>query len=438
MQQDYLGFALELQRQYKDMAYLRIGFNNIFHVIDPELARQLLTQQAAHTIRWEKTSEIFAQSMGQSILVTHGQEWQRQRRLLSSGFSHKKVMGYARHMIDACQDSLQPLSQTSTQRIDIHAFMTDVTLDVIARALFGQAQPIDGRRVSQAIGALSKAGIEQIYRPITLPLWFPIPSLRKAHQAQAYLDQLLEQRIEQQRQELELHSQAVSNEDNLLNMLLLARDPEHPEQGLSPSEVRDQTMAIFQAGHETTATALTWWAGLMAQHPQVVSLVQAEIDAKLGTQLPDAQTMPSLHWLNATLKEAMRLYPPAAILFSRRTLKDITLGQYLIPKGSLVAITPAAIQRNPRWFDNADQFQPQRFMPTAPDIPKGAWMPFGAGPHACLGQHFAMLEMGIIAAMLLQRFELRWPTDQSWPEPEVTITMRPRSAMQIELRRRIA
>jgi cytochrome P450 len=356
LRQNYLGFTTNLQKHYPDITYFKIGFTQIVHIFNPEIARLFLTQNANQSMRWERTSEVFAQSMGQSILVTEGQEWQRQRRILTQGFSHKRVISYAKHMVDACLESIEKLSNPNTSKpIDTHEFMTDITLDVIVRALFGQTQPIDGRAVSNAIGVLSKTGYEQLFQPITLPLWFPLPSLRKAYQAQKSLDQLINLRIEQQRTELSKNL-SDTTQDTLLKMLLLTRDPEHPDQGLSAQEIRDQTMAIFQAGHETTASALTWWAGLIARHPSVAQLVQAEIDEKLGNQLPDAQTIPTLNWLNATLKEAMRLYPPAALLFTRRTLEDIPCGNYRIPKRTLVAITPAVIQRNSRWFEDADQF----------------------------------------------------------------------------------
>jgi len=219
-------------------------------------------------------------------------------------------------------------------------------------------------------------------------------------------------------------------------MLRQARDPEHPEQGLSAQELHDQTMVMFQAGHETTATAMTWWSGLIARHPEVAERIHAEVDAVLQGQTPTTATLQQLPWLQASLKEALRLYPPAAILFTRRALKELQVGPWTVPQGHLIAFTPYVIQRDARWFASPDDFEPERFLSGAPDIPRGAWMPFGTGPRVCMGQHFALLEMGLMAAMLMQRFRLEWPEGAQWPEGDLAVTLRPAQPIRLQLHQR--
>ena len=221
-------------------------------------------------------------------------------------------------------------------------------------------------------------------------------------------------------------------------MLRLARDPENPEQSLSAQELHDQTMVMFQAGHETTATAMTWWSGLIARHPDVAERIHAEVDAVLRGQTPTPATLQQMPWLQASLKEAMRLYPPAAVLMTRRAIKDVKVGPWTLPKGQLIAFTPFVIQRDPRWFESPSEFKPERFLPGAPDIPRGVWMPFGTGPRVCIGQHFALLEMGLIAAMLMQRFRLEWPGCEPWPEGDLAVTLRPAQAIRLKLHPRAA
>jgi cytochrome P450 len=224
--------------------------------------------------------------------------------------------------------------------------------------------------------------------------------------------------------------------EDLLTMLRLARDPEHPDQGLSAQELHDQTMVMFQAGHETSASALIWWSGLIAKHPDVGQRIHAEVDAVLQGYAPTPATLQQLPWLQASLKEAMRLYPPAAVLMARRACTDVTVGPWTLPKGDLIAFTPYVIQRDARWFDTPNAFKPERFLPGAPEIPRGAWIPFGTGPRVCIGQHFAMLEMGLIAAMLMQRFSLHWPETAAWPEGDYAITLRPATPMRLQLKSR--
>lgn len=431
MRQDYLGFVSQLQQQRPDIAHLQVLNEHITHVFHPDWVRDILVDQSDAIIRWERATQVFSIAMGQSVLVTEGALWQRQRRMLQPGFTPKRVAGYAELMAQATREALDALpNRPCPEGIDIDALMTHMTLDVILRTLFGQHQVTDARPVAQAIQTLSHFGMTQLFMPFTWPMWMPLPTVRRARNALHTLNDLIKQHIHTQR------VKGLDDSNDLLTMLRLARDPDHPTQGLSAQELHDQTMVMFQAGHETTATALTWWCGLIARHPKVAQRLHEEVDSVLQGQAPTPERLAQMPWLQASLKEALRLYPPAAILFTRRTCKDVTIGPWRLPKGHLIALTPYVIQRDARWFECPEVFKPERFLPDAPDIPRGTWMPFGTGPRVCIGQHFAMLEMGIIAAMLIQRFSLTWPHDAPWPAENLAFTLRPATAMVLNLERR--
>lgn len=159
--------------------------------------------------------------------------------------------------------------------------------------------------------------------------------------------------------------------------------------------------------------------------------IHQEVDQLLHGQDPTPTTLMQMPWLQASLKESLRLYPPVASMFMRRACQDMTIGPWRLRKGHLIALTPYVIQRDARWFDSPDAFKPERFMTQAPDAPRGAWMPFGAGPRVCIGQHFAMMEMGLIAAMLLQRFHIGWPDNTAWPAGNLGVTLRPAQPMHL-------
>jgi cytochrome P450 len=433
MRADYLGYVTRLQNQHKDIAQVRVLNERITHIFHPDWVRQVLVDQADALIRWERATDVFSISMGQSVLVTEGATWQHQRRMLQAGFTPKRVTGYAALMASAAHDALSALTQRiDGQNVDMDALMTDMTLDVILRALFGSHQVRDARPVSEAIQTLSHSGFSDLFKPFSWPLWMPLPSVRKVRQAKQTLDRVIQQHIQAQQ------STECNDGLDLLTMLRLARDPEQPDQGLSAQELHDQTMVMFQAGHETTATAMTWWSGLIARHPEVAERVHTEVDAVLQGQTPTPATLQQMPWLQASLKEALRLYPPAAILFTRRALQDIQVGPWTVPQGHLIAFTPYVIQRDPRWFESPDDFKPERFLPGAQDIPRGVWMPFGTGPRVCIGQHFALLEMGLIAAMLMQRFRLEWPEGAQWPEGDLAVTLRPAHPIRLKLHPRVA
>jgi cytochrome P450 len=228
---------------------------------------------------------------------------------------------------------------------------------------------------------------------------------------------------------------AEAPQGDLLGMLLEASD-EETGLALSDTEVHDQCMVIFQAGHETSATALLWWCWLMASHPEAQQQAHHEVQQVLAGRMAQPADLPALDWLGASLKEAMRLYPPAAGLMSRRVVKPINLGDWDVPAGALLRITPWIIHRDARWFADPEQFRPQRFVRTAEPPERGSWLPFGVGPRVCIGQHFAMLEMTLVAAMLLQRFEIEPIAGEPAPRPQMNVTLRPTAPLRLRLRTR--
>jgi cytochrome P450 len=427
MRSDYLGYVEELQRQHSDIAHLQVLNEHIFHVFNPDWVREILVTQSAALIRWERATEVFSHSMGQSVLVTEGAQWERQRRMLQPGFAPKRVAGYAKLMTDAARTAFSKLVQPKNDpKVDIEVLMTGITLDVIMGVLFGNQQVQDSRSVASAIQTLSQFAVSQLFKPFPWPMWTPVPAVSNARRSIKELNQLIDHHI---------HASPESDqasEKSLLTMLQLARDPNHPNEGLSDQELHDQIMVTFQAGHETSATALTWWCGLIAQHPDVAARIHDEVTTVLQGQDPTPETLAQMPWLQASIKEALRLYPPAALLFTRRACQNIKAGPWTIPKGSLIAFTPYVIQRDPRWFDALENFRPERFMDSS-DIPRGAWMPFGVGPRVCIGQHFAILEIGLIAAMLMQRFRLAWPKDAAWPKTNLGVTLRPATPMALDI-----
>jgi cytochrome P450 len=431
MRADYLGFTSSLHRDHGDITFMRLFNERAYDLFTPELVREALVDHADSVIRWERGIEVFAQVFGQSVLVTEGATWQRQRRMLQAAVTPRKVAGYANLMVSAATralDAALPVSSSqAAQRVDMDALFSTLTMDVILRTLFGAAARADTAQASAAVQTLSAGAMREMFQPFTWPDWLPLPGKAAKRQALKCLRDLVGSHIASHR------AQADGKEgDDLLSMLLALRD-ETTGSALSESEVFDQCMVSFQAGHETSATALLWWSRLMAEHPQAAARAQAEVDTMLDGRAPQAADAAAMPWLTATLKEAMRLYPPVAAVMTRRTTAPITLGGHAVAQGALLRITPWVIQRDPRWFDAPDAFRPERFMPDAPPPPRGAWMPFGTGPRVCLGQHFAVLEMTLVAALLLQRCTLALPSDAPPADPVLNVTLRPRHGVHLLL-----
>lgn len=434
MRADYIGFVSDLQRQYGDLTRMHLLNVDAWDLMSPRLAREVLVTHADKLLRWERGIEVFREVFGESVLVSEGDTWQRQRRMLMPAFTPKRVAGYAGLMVDAARVALDhaiPAGQAQGE-IRVDDLWTDVTMDVILRTLFSESAQSDARAAAVATQVLSAAAFRELFLPFTPPDWLPLPGKAAKRRALRDLRGLIQRHIDARTAD----GDAFTERNDLLHMLLILRD-ETTGESLSTQEIFDQCMVSFQAGHETSATTLLWWSLLMASHPDAAQRAQAEVDQVLGTSVPTAQDMTRLPWLTATLKEALRLYPPVSALMSRRVVTPFTLDGYTVPRGAVLRVTPWVLHRDERWFPQATRFLPERFLDDAPSPPKGAFMPFGTGPRVCIGQHFAMLEMTLLSAMLLQRYTLA-PTDTS-PDayaPRMHVTLRPQQPVRLVLRRR--
>lgn len=443
LRRDYLGFVDHLVRTHGDMAAMRIVHERSVELGTPELVRQALVDQAEHLVRWERGVEVFAELFGRSVLTTEGATWQRQRRMLQPAFTPRRVAGYAALMVEAATEVLEgalPAAPVPGGRpagaegaeplIDIEALWSRVTIATILRTLFSLRDASAADAAMAATRVLSATAMRQMFFPVTLPDWLPLPGKAAKRAAMRTLRGLVQGQIDAR------SAAGAPARDDLLGQLLALRDDDGSP--LTPAEVFDQCLVTFQAGHETTATALAWWTALMAAHPEAAARAQAEVDTVLGRRPPEAADAARLPWLVATLKEAMRLYPPTTALMTRRCTRALALGGYTLPAGTLLRVTLWQLQRDARNFEAPDMFRPERFLPDAPPPPRGAYLPFGLGPRVCIGQHFALLEMTLAAALGLQRFVLPDHSDRPLPEPEVHASLRPRGGLAMPWRRRAA
>jgi cytochrome P450 len=302
--------------------------------------------------------------------------------------------------------------------------MMRLTLAIVAKTLFDA----DIEREAPEIGAALKTLIDDFPRLMNpyaeLLRMLPLPWSRRLERAIARLDRTIYSIIEERRR---------SGEDrgDLLSMLMLALDEEGDRRGMSDKQVRDETMTLFLAGHETTANALAWTFSLLAQHRAVIDELHHEVDTLGGT--PRAADYGRLAFTAQVLAEAMRLYPPAWAV-SRLALQDLTIGGWSVPRGSVVLMAQAITHRDRRFWPNPERFDPHRFTAQAKAArPRFAYFPFGAGPRTCIGEGFAWMEGVLILATLAQkwRMELR-----STPRPQASITLRPRGGIAMRLVRR--
>lgn len=394
LRQDFLGSFQTWQQQYGQVVHIKVWPEHEIILTDPQLVRELLVTHQAALVRWEHAIQVFSQIDGHSVFTTEGERWKQKQVALQPSFSLQNSRLFIPQMVAATE---QALSQWTNQPQSIESLITSLTMDVIVRLLFSTSMSREEARLAeQAVHTVLVHANAEFYWPVKLPDWLPWKWEKR--QALKYLHQFIQRQIQAR---LAL-TEADWPQDLLAQLLNLHRqDPKN----WSLDAVQDECMTLFLAGHETTAATLVWWVWCMATHPALQNQARKEVQHVLGEQAPKLESIDKLEFVHQTLKETMRLYPAAPTLLTRRTTQAIQLGSWQFPARTLFIVPVYLIQRDAEWFTNPLAFEPERFSQLN-TLPRGTNLPFGIGPRVCLGQHLATTEMQVIAAMILQRFNL--------------------------------
>jgi cytochrome P450 len=304
--------------------------------------------------------------------------------------------------------------------------MTRLTLAIVGRTLFDA----DVETEADEIGAALTAAMQLFGRSIALPYFeildrLPLPSNRRFDRAKARIDATIARLIAERRR-------SPGGGKDLLSLLVEASDSEGDGSRMSDSQVRDEAITIFLAGHETTANALAWTWYLLSQNPEAEARLHAELDSVLGGRAPAVEDLPRLRYAESVLAESMRLYPPAWIL-GRRALTPCSIGGFDIPTGSIVVACQWVTHRDARYFPDPERFDPERWRPEIRDgRPKFSYFPFGGGPRVCIGEGFAWMEGVLVLATIARRWRPRLAAGQRIV-PAPSITLRPRHGIRMVL-----
>jgi cytochrome P450 len=431
---DPLGYYTELQRCYGDVVHLRFGPYLAFVLYHPNAIREVLVTKAKQFRRFHRPMQVLAQWNGQSVLVAEGEEWRRQRRMLQPVFHARRFDHYAECMVERTRCLLDRWLKATASggnvEVEISRVMTDLTLEVIGKTMFNAEMSGDASDIGRAVAILSRIAVKEMEAPFTLPDWLPLPEKREKRWAIRTLDETVRRFIRERR---------ASGEDkgDLLSMLLQAADEEGDGGRFTDEQARNESMTLLLAGHDTTAAGLIWVFYCLARHPRAAACVQHELDAVLAGRDPTAADLPRLGYTERSVKETLRLYPPAIAVFNRQALDDVEIGGYRVPKDGLIQAISYVVQRDPRWFREADQFDPDRFLPERYEhVPQYAYFPFGGGPRVCIGNTFAMMEMTLVVATLLQHMNVELAPGQGEAEPVALLSLRPRNGVRLTWTRR--
>ena len=376
---------------YGDVVEFHLLTKSCLYINHPGLIKRVMTAGYSWFDRDQSKTGVFRQTLGDNLVTLDGKPWHDRRRAINPCFDKQSVAVYNTMIIDETTNMLRhwhnPELATSQQEpLNVMEEMLNITLQLAGRAFFG----MDARseHLEDAITALERYQMEQFYAPFLFPLSWPLPHLKAVRQGLHPLHACIDHLIA-------VHRQRPEDYHDLLSNLLTFH--------LTDRQLRDEVLNTIMAGHETTASALAWTVYTIATHPEVedtLDTLKEELVGVLGDRQPTAVDIEHLPYLEAVIRETLRLYPPIWSL-ARRAVQDDRYNNYLIRRGTTIFIVPLITQRDPRYFEDPEQFNPQRFM-TRPTSGEWVYMPFGAGQHACIGGHFAWLEMKLILALLLQ------------------------------------
>ena len=425
---DALGFLEGMARTYGPVVQFPIPSPPSYLVSDPEAVRRVLVTHARaydkETVQYRSLSLV----TGEGLLTTSGEVWRRQRRMVQPAFHRDVLDGVVGHASCATEDLVARWGDTSRGAVvDIDEAMMRVALETVGAALFGSDLSGDADRLARATLEALDVVVARAQVPVQPPSWLPTRRSRRLRAALAQLDEAVASMLSTRRRDAE------ADPTTLLDLLVDAAAANPP---IPASEVRDELVAFLVAGHETTASALTWALWLLAGDPASQAEVARELDEVLGGRAPEAADLDHLPWTRAVLDEAMRLYPPVWLV-SRRSMEDDVLGGREIPAGSLVIMTPYIAQRDPDLWEEPTRFRPQRFLDGHRRGAAGdaVFWPFGLGPRMCIGRDFAYVEGMAALATLLQRVSLS-PVPGAQPRPAALVTLRPAEALPLMVRPR--
>ena len=417
MRQDPLQCLMEAACRYGGVVSLPLGPKRAYLMAHPDSIKHVL-QDNHRNYRKDRRIDKLKPLLGNGLFMSEGAFWYRQRRLMQPAFHRQRIAALATAMVEAIEEMLQHWRAYAERgtAIDIAAEMMQLTLNIIGKTMFGADISLEE---AQSVGWALPTVLAHLKHP----------HRREFQHALQTLNQIVFRIIDQRRRD------GTARED-LLALLLDARD-EETGAPMSDTQLRDEVMTIFLAGHETTATALTWTWYLLATHPEEEERLHKEIAGVLGGRTPTFQDLSSLPLTRMVIEEAMRLYPPIW-LTSRIAVADDHIGGYAIPANAVIFLSPYVMHRHPDFWDHPTRFDPERFLPERVAArPRYAYFPFLGGPRQCIGNNFALIEAQLIVALITRSYQLRL-TSTAPVDPHPGHTLRPRQPILMLLHPRSA
>jgi cytochrome P450 len=425
LSKDTLGFLQRSANEYGDVVALQLGKFPTLLITESDLVEQVLlkkhTDFMKNRVFWRQLKAL----MGNGILTAEGAEWQRQRKVAAPAFATHPLQKYASHMAQFADTEVALWK--SGQTLDINQAAMDVTLRVAAQTLLGVDVQEDLPRMELAARWVNDEVAARFSRPFEIPDYVPLPGHIRYMRGVKIVDEIVYRSISE-------HKAGRIVSDGFLAQLMQARD-ENGEP-LSTVQLRDQVMNMFLAGYETTALTIGWALLLLGKYRDIQAEIAEEIKTVVGDRTLTFEDLSNLPKLERATIESTRLYP-AAWGVGREAIRDTSIGDYDVPKGTTMIMSSWVTQRRPDYFEDPLAFKPERWTAEfRKKLPRFAYYPFGGGPRICIGNRFAMMEAMLMLATMIRRFDVECLTPEEEVKLVASVTLRPKDGIRVKLHER--
>jgi cytochrome P450 len=402
--------------------------NRTYLVTHPDGVRHVLQDNHLNYRKGARYVRAVEAIFGRGLATSEGELWRRQRRLVQPAFHRLHHAVYAEAIVETTRERLARWDRVagSGEPLELRAELRDLTLTILLRTIFGRISRGETAELGEACLALhDELDLVAVFNPVRLPTWVPTPRRARIARARRTIDAFITSAIEERR------GAAPGARPDVLSLLLSARDPDTGAP-MPDALLRDEVVTMLFAGHDTVTQTLTWALFFVASHPEVEDRLVAEVLSALGPRDPGADDLERLPFLNGVVQETLRVASPIWGMMRVAIDADAILG-WAIPAGAGVIVSPYVLHHSAALWPEPTRFDPDRFAPgRAEGRHRFAYLPFGAGPHLCVGNGFAMLEVPLVLALLLRRFRLRLVPGQTI-RPLARISVQPDRPVRVTL-----
>ncbi len=419
MARNRLDVMREVSTRYGDAVRLPLGPKTLYFFNHPDHAKHVLAENPGN---YHKGIGLVhaRRTLGDGLLTSEGELWHKQRKVIQPVFQAKRIALQADAIAQEAERMAVRLERAvGAGPVDVRHEMTELTLGVLGRTLL-DTDLGEYAGIGEAFEAVQDQAIFEMMSLSTVPTWVPLPRQIRFRRARAQLQEVVDRMVTHRRGQ----PGGTSGRDDVVSRLIESTSLES-DPAVARQRMRDELVTLLLAGHETTASTLTWAFYLLDRHHEVWERLHTEAVETLGDRLPRYEDLHQLRYTSMIVDEVMRLYPPVWLL-PRIAQGDDVVGGFHVPAGADLVLCPYTLHRHPEFWPQPDRFDPDRFHPDRPvDRPRYAFIPFGAGPRFCVGNNLGVMEAVFVLACVARRLRLTVvPGHRVVPEPMLTLRIR--------------